>query len=114
MRMLPVLVGAALMAACGDSGTGVDAIAADTGSGLNACGVMVPDASVFTCEAGPPGSVGCRASSLDPSLANDLNSYPEGCTVALPIQSTFCGPIGCICMQNPSDHDAGFQFVCPL
>ena len=75
---------------------------------------MVPDAAVFSCEAEPPGSVGCLASELDPSLASDLNTYPEGCSVALPIQSTFCGPVGCACMQNPSDHDAGLQFVCPL
>jgi hypothetical protein len=109
---ISVLVGAALMAACGGSGTGSAVV--DAGSSEDACGVMVPDAAIYSCEAGPPGSVGCRASALDPSAASDPNVYPQGCTVTLPVQSTFCGPVGCMCLPNPTMHDAGLQFVCPL
>jgi hypothetical protein len=73
----------------------------------------IPDAAVYACEAGGPGSVGCRAPALDPNAASDTNLYPAGCSVTLPMASTFCGPIGCTCQQVPFE-DAGLQFVCPL
>ncbi len=90
--------------------------AADSGEDAQTCQAVavIPDAAIYTCEAGPTGSVGCRAAGLDPNAAGNTNVYPEGCTVMLPIPSTFCGPIGCTCQQFPGPGDAGLQFICPL
>ena len=109
---IAVLVGAALTASCGGSAA---MGASDAGDDAQTCQevALIPDAAVYMCEAGPPGSVGCRASPMDPNAAADLNLYPEGCEVTLPRPSTFCGPIGCTCQPLPFG-DAGPQFVCPL
>jgi hypothetical protein len=106
-----VLIGAALTGACGGSAT---TAASDAGEDAQTCQAvaLIPDAAVYMCEAGAPGSVGCRASTLDPNAAADT-VYPEGCSVTLPKPSTFCGPIGCTCQQLPFG-DAGLQFICPL
>jgi hypothetical protein len=107
---------AALAGACGGRATSADS-GTDSGSAdvdeESSC-PPPPDAAVYACEAGPQDSSGCRAPGLDPNADADLNVYPEGCLVTLPRASTYCGPIGCMCMTLPSPIDAGLQFVCPL
>ncbi len=125
---IPVLVAAAMTAACGGSvtraadagGGGGDGPAdsapeTDSGEDAQTCQevALIPDAAVYTCEAGPPASAGCRAPGLDPNAAGNTNVYPEGCTVTLPTPSTFCGPVGCTCQRTPGFDDGGLQFICP-
>jgi hypothetical protein len=113
-----LLVSAALMTACGSSSTNTltDAGEPDAGEDALTCQQAnpLPDAAVYMCEAGLPGSAGCRAPRLDPNATSDPNVYPEGCLVSLPVASSFCGPIGCTCQQLPGPGDAGPQFICPL
>jgi hypothetical protein len=118
MSRVPVLVVAELAIACGGSVTSPgagDAAGMDSSDDVPICPPpgSIPDASVYTCDAGPPGSVGCRAAGLDPNAAGDPHVYPEGCMVTLPTASTYCGPISCMCQAVPF-ADAGLEFVCPL
>ena len=91
-----LLVSAALITACGSSSTNTVTDAGETDGGEDALtcqqATPVPDAAVYMCEAGLPGSAGCRAPRLDPNATSDPNVYPEGCLVTLPLAGSFCGP----------------------
>jgi hypothetical protein len=113
------LLGAALTVGCGGSSTTSPKAdsGADSGPGTQTCQPtgLIPDASVYTCEAGPAGSVGCRAFSLVPNTAGDHKLYPEGCMVTLPMPSGFapCSPMQCTCQRTPGLDDGGPEFICP-
>jgi hypothetical protein len=120
------LIAATLLGACGGSVTiaddagrrpGIDdASEADSGADALMCppGSAVPDANVYQCEAGPPGSAGCQALSGDPGAV-----YPAGCALERSIQGGFCegpccGPLSCTCQPVPGPGGAmSLQFVCP-
>src|ERR1700722_9965626 len=99
-----ILTAAPLLGACGGSVTTAnDASEADSGADALMCppGSAVPDANVYQCEAGPPGSAGCQALSGDPGAV-----YPAGCALERSIQGGFCegpccGPLSCTCQPVP-------------
>ena len=122
-----VLVGAALLAACGGSvtkgpsagdggGDGSAGLPSEPDSGDDAAmcpaSSTIPDADVYLCEAGPPGSAGC------PSVRDPMVIYPEGCMKLSTFPGGFCsgpccGPLQCTCQTIPGFDDGGFEFVCP-
>jgi len=63
----------------------------------NPCPIEIPDAAQFSCAPVPVDAATCvgppkQCVSCDPSLA-----YPSGCSVQLPVKTTFCGPLTCTC-----------------
>jgi hypothetical protein len=123
MRSGAVLIGVALLAGCGGS-TSIESTgdggkagedAANGGEDAPVCmpPVTIPDANVYQCDAGPPGSVGCQALLGDPSAV-----YPEGCSLTRSMRGGFCsgpccGPLQCSCQAFLPGGDASLQFVCP-
>jgi hypothetical protein len=112
-----ILLGVSLAVGCGGSSATTSPKAdsgADSGAGTPTCQPtgLIPDAAVYTCEAGPAGSAGCRATVVDPS---DHNLYREGCMVTLPMPSGFapCSPLQCTCQRTPGFDDGGLEFICP-
>jgi hypothetical protein len=122
---IPALIAATLLGACGGSVTGTDdaghaatddATEEDSGADALMCppGSALPDANVYQCEAGPPGSAGCQALSGDPDAV-----YPAGCSLERTIRGGFCagpccGPLACTCQPFPGPNGAmSLQFVCP-
>lgn len=114
-----ILFGTALAVGCGGSVTTSQkadsgATTADSGNNTPTCQAtgLIPDAAVYTCEAGPAGFAGCRASVL---VAGDHNLYPDGCMVTLPMPSGFdpCAPLQCMCQETPGFEDGGLEFICP-
>jgi hypothetical protein len=109
----PILLGTVLAVGCGGSAT--TAPSADSGVGADASSCSspgsIPDAAIYTCDAGPSGSVGCRS----PIVPMGPSVYPEGCMVTLPTPSGFapCSPLQCTCQRTPGFDDGGLEFICP-
>jgi hypothetical protein len=76
-------------------------------------------AGVYSCEAGPPGSIGCRSPEGDPN-----SIYPEGCVLMRPTfgcTEPCCVTMGCTCQQTTvivtgeggsGPGDGGLVFAC--
>ena len=71
----------------------------------------VPDATIYECEAGAPGTVGCVGT--DP-VTSDI--YPLGCDIIRPVQAgSHCGGLACSCTDQfgAGPADAGGTWICP-